>query len=197
MNHDHKSVRHTFETARLTVRLLDVDDVEDAIAYERRNRSRLAVWEPWRDPAVLEDIPERRIQFARLRAEADADRTYAFIARNADGKAVARVALSNVVRGVFQACHLGYSVDGADEGKGLAFEAVEAVVRFAFDELRLHRVMANYVSENQRSGNLLRRLGFEVEGFAREYLFINRKWQDHILTAIVNRELLEDNFTVT
>jgi ribosomal-protein-alanine N-acetyltransferase len=144
MQYDRKDVRHQFDTACLTVRLVDVDDVEDLLAYERRNRSRLATWEPWRDPAVLEDAPTRRLDLARLRAEAAADRTYSFIAREAGGIIVARVTLSNVVRGAFQASHLGFSVDGSYEGRGVAFEAVGAVVRFAFEELQLHRVMANY-----------------------------------------------------
>jgi ribosomal-protein-alanine N-acetyltransferase len=185
MQHD-RNVRHEFATARLALRLVDADDVEDLLAYERRNRSRLAPWEPWRDPALLEDVSRRRLDLARLRAEADADRTYSFIARDADGTVVARVTLSNVVRGAFQACHLGYSVDGPHEGKGVAFEAVGAVVRFAFEELRLHRVMANYQPTNHRSGNLLIRLGFEIEGSARNYLYIDREWRDHILTAIIN-----------
>lgn len=185
-------MRHEFATARLTIRLLDADDVEDLVEYERRNRSRLAHWEPKRDPAVLDDVATRRQDLSRLRAEASADRTYSFIARGEVGLVVARVTLSNVVRGVFQACHLGYSVDGAYEGQSIAFEAVGAVVRFAFGTLRLHRVMANYQPENQRSANLLRRLDFETEGFARQYLFIDGAWRDHVLTAIIDSEPRSD-----
>ena len=183
MQYDAPDVRYEFSTPRLSVRLLDGDDVEDLNAYEQRNESRFAPWEPRRDPVALE---VRRLELARLRAAAAADRTYSLIAREAGGSVVARVTLSNVVRGVFQACHMGYSVDGDHEGKSVAFEAVGAVVRLAFGELRLHRVMANYQPGNQRSGNLLARLGFEVEGFARNYLYINGEWRDHVLTARIN-----------
>ena len=186
MQYHPDDVRHEFSTARLAVRLLDTDDVHDLISYEQRNESRLAHWEPRRDPGALADAAKRRLDLARLRAEAATDRTYSFIAREAGGTVVAKVTLSNVVRGVFQACHLGYSVDGAYEGKGVASEAVGAVVRFAFDRLRLHRVMANYRPENQRSGKLLARLGFEVEGFAPRYLYIDGEWRDHVLTAIIS-----------
>jgi ribosomal-protein-alanine N-acetyltransferase len=85
--------------------------------------------------------------------------------------------------------HLGYSIDKEHEGKGLASEAVGAVVQFAFDTLSLHRVMANYQPSNERSGKLLRRLGFVPEGYARDYLYINGAWQDHILTSLVNASL--------
>ncbi|MGL4717164.1 MAG: 30S ribosomal protein S5 alanine N-acetyltransferase, partial [Aeromonas sp.] len=43
-----------------------------------------------------------------------------------------------------------------------------------------------YMPANQRSGALLERLGFEREGFARAYLLINGRWEDHILTSLIN-----------
>ena len=55
-----------------------------------------------------------------------------------------------------------------------------------FQELRMHRIMANYLPTNERSGSLLRRLGFKVEGYARDYIYINGAWRDHILTSLVN-----------
>ena len=38
------------------------------------------------------------------------------------------------------------------------------------------------------SGNLLKRLGFVVEGYARDYLMINNQWQDHVLTSLINSQ---------
>ncbi len=66
-------------------------------------------------------------------------------------------------------------------------EAVRVAIQYVFEELNLHRVMANYMPHNQRSGNLLKRLGFVVEGYARDYLFINGGWEDHIQTSLINR----------
>lgn len=192
MQYDEEDVRHALNTPRLIVRLVNGRDAEDLSAYERRNKSRLARWEPRRDPALNDDIAARRLDLDRLREDAVADRAYSFIARESGGRVVARVTLSNIVRGVFQACHIGYAVDGDYEGKGVAFEAVGAVVGFAFDELRLHRVMANYQPENQRSGNLLARLGFDVEGFAKKYMFIDGEWRDHVLTALTDPEREND-----
>jgi ribosomal-protein-alanine N-acetyltransferase len=47
--------------------------------------------------------------------------------------------------------------------------------------------MANYIPTNERSGLLLKRLGFAVEGYARDYLLINGQWRDHVLTALTNQ----------
>jgi ribosomal-protein-alanine N-acetyltransferase len=79
---------------------------------------------------------------------------------------------TNIVRGPFQACHLGYQIDRDHEGRGLMREALEALNAFAFDEMGLHRIMANYIPTNERSGQLLARLGFEREGYAKNYLYI-------------------------
>lgn len=93
---------------------------------------------------------------------------------------------TNIVRGPFLACHLGYQIARSHEGRGLMSEALRAANAFAFRELRLHRIMANYRPENERSGRLLERLGFVREGVAKDYLFIDGAWRDHVLTALVN-----------
>jgi ribosomal-protein-alanine N-acetyltransferase len=66
------------------------------------------------------------------------------------------------------------------------FEAARAGIRYIFEAVRLHRIMANYMPRNARSGALLQRLGFVVEGSARNYLYINGKWEDHLLTSLTN-----------
>ena len=93
---------------------------------------------------------------------------------------------TNVVRGPFLACNLGYQLSRSHEGRGLMAEALRATNSFVFDTLRLHRIMANYRPENVRSGRLLERLGFAREGLARDYLFIDGAWRDHVLTALSN-----------
>jgi ribosomal-protein-alanine N-acetyltransferase len=93
---------------------------------------------------------------------------------------------TNVVRGPFLACHLGYQLARSSEGRGLMTEALRATNAFVFDEMRLHRIMANFRPENERSGRLLDRLGFVREGLARDYLFIDGTWRDHILAALTN-----------
>ncbi len=80
---------------------------------------------------------------------------------------------------------LGYSIDAAHEGRGLMHEALTAALADAFGpRVGLHRVQANVRPENTRSLHLLARLGFGIEGVAKEYLFIDGAWRDHVLTAL-------------
>jgi ribosomal-protein-alanine N-acetyltransferase len=60
---------------------------------------------------------------------------------------------------------------------------VSALVPFAYEGLRLHRIEAACIPTNQPSIKLLERTGFKREGYAREYLCINGLWQDHLLYA--------------
>jgi [ribosomal protein S5]-alanine N-acetyltransferase len=93
---------------------------------------------------------------------------------------------TNIVRGPFQACHLGYQIARDREGKGLMAEALRATNAFVFDTLRVHRIMANHRPENERSARLLQRLGFAREGLAKDYLFIDGAWCDHVLTSLTH-----------
>jgi ribosomal-protein-alanine N-acetyltransferase len=103
-----------------------------------------------------------------------------------DGPILGTCNYSNIVRGPFCACNLGYQIARSHEGRGLMAEAVARLNAFAFEEIGMHRIMANYIPENHRSGQLLERLGFVREGIARNYLFIDGAWRDHVLTALTN-----------
>jgi [ribosomal protein S5]-alanine N-acetyltransferase len=104
----------------------------------------------------------------------------------AEGPVLGTANYTNVVRGPFQACFLGYQIARGQEGRGLMHEALSASNAWIFREWKLHRIMANHVPENGRSGRLLERLGFTREGVAKDYLFIHGAWRDHVLTALVN-----------
>jgi ribosomal-protein-alanine N-acetyltransferase len=83
-------------------------------------------------------------------------------------------------------CNLGYGLAEKRQGEGIMREALELAIDYAFKHMNLHRLQANYMPHNRRSGGLLRRLGFTVEGYARDYLFLNGAWEDHVLTSLTN-----------
>ncbi len=105
-----------------------------------------------------------------------------------DNDIIGGVNLNEIVRRAAQFCYLGYGIDEHHQGCGLMTEAVQAIVKYAFEEMNIHRIMANYMPINKRSGALLERLGFTVEGIARDYLHINGVWQDHVLTSLTNSQ---------
>jgi ribosomal-protein-alanine N-acetyltransferase len=99
---------------------------------------------------------------------------------------VGSMGFSQIFRGPFCNCVLGYQIDQALEGRGLMSEALRQGIKYMFAEQKLHRINANYRPENVRSGRLLARLGFHTDGFAQRYLFIDGEWRDHIQTSLIN-----------
>ncbi|MEO8778893.1 MAG: GNAT family N-acetyltransferase [Rhodanobacter sp.] len=173
------------QTARGVIRLPERADAPNLLRYRLENRERLAPWEPLRaaDYYTLEQCRQVAVD---AREVALLDRGYPLVLLDPDEQEIrGSVALSNVMRGPFQACLLGYGIGARWHGTGLMHEALEATLAWAFDELDLHRVMANYLPHNERSARLLARLGFEREGYARAYLKIAGQWQDHVLAAKV------------
>ena len=94
--------------------------------------------------------------------------------------------LTNIVGGAFQAGNVGYSVALEYQGQGVMFSLLLQVIEYAFTDIGLNRVMANYMPRNIRSQRILDRVGFEKEGLAKNYLCINGVWEDHVLTSILN-----------
>uniref|UniRef100_UPI000EB3697A GNAT family N-acetyltransferase n=2 Tax=Pseudomonas TaxID=286 RepID=UPI000EB3697A len=103
-----------------------------------------------------------------------------------DGEVLGRCSYTNIVRGVFQACHLGFSLAAAAQGRGLMARALRVANQYCFEQLGLHRIMASHLPRNARSERLLESLGFEKEGYARAYLKIAGVWEDHVLRALVD-----------
>ena len=149
------------------------------------SRECLEPWEPtWPKNALSRATFRRRLH--RYARDAREDEGYAFLIFRADDDAlVGGINMSNVTRGIRLSCSLGYWVGQRHARQGYMTGAIRIILAFAFDQLRLHRVEAGCVPTNHASRELLRKLGFHEEGYARKYLSINGAWHDHLLFAMV------------
>ncbi|HRV81598.1 MAG: GNAT family N-acetyltransferase [Planctomycetes bacterium] len=179
-----------FVTQRLRLWVAGPSDAADMLDYYRRNREHLEAWEPQRHSDFY--TLAWWTQYLELSVQESVrglTHRLAIATRDASGPPVIGVLnVSNIVRGVFQGAHIGYSIDRDQQGKGYMTEALMGVQRFAFGELGLHRLMANYIPTNLASARALEKAGFEKEGFARQYLLIGGQWRDHVLTARIREE---------
>ncbi len=96
--------------------------------------------------------------------------------------------MSQIFHGVFKNAYLGYYLFESFTGKGYMTEALELTVRFAFRDLKLHRLEANIQPHNLSSIELVKRCGFIKEGLSRKYLKIGGKWCDHERWAIIKED---------
>jgi len=190
-------------TPRAELHVPQADDAPALLDYHLRNREHLALWAPPRPPAYYTLLHwERRIP--RWQAEVRRGLAIWLALREREAPAgpagaggpghrgdrgdriIGHCHLFHILRGPQQCCHLGYGLDREEVGQGLMSEAVREVVRFAFQELRLKRVVANHDPDNVRSARLLARAGFAVEGRACEALYTADGWRDLVVTALAN-----------
>ncbi len=176
----------------VSVSLVTAADAASLHDFQDRNRDHLKPWMPplpkgfytlyyWRRwCAGAADLFEqdRSVRMVIRRAHEDPS--------NPDAPILGQVNLNNIVRGAFQAAHLGYHLGQDAEGQGLMKESLALVIAYAFGPFRLHRLMAGYVVGNARSARVLARLNFRVEGIAKDYLYIDGAWRDHVLTALTD-----------
>lgn len=176
----------TLETRRLRLEPLGPQHVGAYYAYNARNREHLQPWEPLR--------PETFFTLAGASGEIDRivdlhrrDEAARFAIFEKGGDVIVGITgLWSIRRGVIHAAIVGYSADVAHQGLGYTTEATAAVVDYAFTSLNLHRIETSYGPTNAPSAKVLRKLGFSVEGYARDYLFINGAWTDAILVSKIN-----------
>jgi [ribosomal protein S5]-alanine N-acetyltransferase len=176
----------TLTTSRLILRIPTENDSLELQAFEERNMSRLS---PWRSTTAELNL-DHKTQIMKWNEEFKENRAirfFIFLQEHPEGEIIGLCNFSQIFRGPFQACYLGYQIDAAHEGKGLMPEAVKRAIQYMFEDQKIHRIMANYMPSNVRSARLLQKLGFIIEGRAEKYLLINGKWEDHTLTSLTNQ----------
>ena len=130
--------------------------------------------------------PLTQEQFAAFLKRANRETSICvFICLVTDGSIIGAISLSQLFRGGFQNAYLGYYVGAQYSGQGLMTEALQLLLRYAFKDLRLHRLEANIQPGNIASIALVKRAGFVLEGYSKRYLKICGRWRDHERWAIL------------
>jgi [ribosomal protein S5]-alanine N-acetyltransferase len=175
---------------RIVLRPLVPEDFPQWREVRRRNREWLTRWEPSRIPGSPDVVEDRNAFVLRCHAR-DRERQLGtgygfgvFVASTFAGE----INLSSVQRGPFQSAYLGYWIDERHAGHGYTPEAVVLTCRYAFEDLRLHRVQISIIPRNRSSRRVVEKLGIRDEGVAIRYLEINGAWEDHIRFAITAEE---------
>ena len=178
----------SIKTQRLQLLPVSEDLAPMVAAFFGRNVAHLAPWNPPAPPGLdTETLQRERLRNAAAEVVAGTASRWWLQPLANPNIVIGNINLTQIVRGAFQNGMLGYAIDGDHEGFGLMREALLAIINHAFSpNLNLHRIQANVRPENVRSIGVIQRLGFEQEGLAREYLFIDGAWRDHLMYALRN-----------
>jgi ribosomal-protein-alanine N-acetyltransferase len=170
---------------------LRAPEIEDHAAWARlreASRVHLTRWEPdWESKDATADAFRLRLKSYDRQFRSRAGAAFHVFQRDGD-RLIGGVTLSDIRRHAAQSATIGYWIGAAFLRRGHGLAAVEAALGYAFGELGLNRVEAACQPGNAASRALLTKAGFTEEGLAREYLFINGAWRDHVLYARLARD---------
>lgn len=175
------------ESERLVLALPRIGSENQIVKFYLDNEEHLAPWDPKKPEGFFtESYWNLKIGQAHQEFE-DQSSLRLNIYSKKTKELVGMCNFTSFERGPFQCCRLGYKICHTFQGNNYMYEALEVAIDYIFSELNFHRIEANYIPKNIRSANLLKRLGFEENGLAKNYLLIDGSWQDHILTSKTNK----------
>lgn len=172
--------------------LLRAPRLRDARAWSEirlRNETWLASWEPssplsWVDRNSLGAWPGLN---SALRKAARRGTMLPFMI-GYGGRVVGQMNAANVVHGVQRSCTVGYWLDRAVAGRGIAPTALALLIDHCFLAAGLHRVEVDIRPENAASLRVVEKLGLRQEGYYVRYLDIDGSWRDHVAFAVTAEE---------
>ena len=141
----------------------------------------LIKWEPyWEVKKCNRSSYMRQLRVQRTRAVYD--KAYTFLCfKISDKTLIGGINISNIERGVMQTGNLGYWIGEEFASRGYMYESISTLLPYIFHQIKLNRIQAYTLEENNASRKLLENLGFKNEGILRKSMKINSVWRDHIL----------------
>lgn len=171
-------------TDRLVLRDFVESDWPAVLAYQSDPRYlRFSEWAE-RSPQDVQTFVGR---FLAQQAEIPRQKYQLAVVPHAIGQLIGNVGIRMRSAGTHQA-DIGYELDPQQWGHGYATEAARAIVRFGFDQLRLHRISAHCLAENVASAKVLEKLGMQREGRLRDSEHFKDRYWDTLHYAILDDE---------
>jgi len=179
-----------FEGAQYVLREPVLSDFEEWVKVREESRSFLEPWEPvW----PVDDLSlmgfRRRLKAYVHQRQTGWGRTFFMFERHTNNL-LGGVSLTRIHYGVSCSATLGYWMGVSHAGHGLMQKALMRTLGYAFNDLSLRRIEAACLPHNGRSEHVLLKCGFQREGYARQYLEIAGKLEDHVLFAILKQDYL-------
>jgi ribosomal-protein-alanine N-acetyltransferase len=168
--------RCLYSSERVELRRLAYEDREELTRLARASED---LYHPWiHAPTTYKEFDSYLARFNRETAEG-----FLISIRNT-GTLAGFINISEIIRGPYERGTLGYGAFAPSAGKGYMTEGFRLLFRFAFEDLRLHRLEADIQPGNAASLKLVQKLGFRLEGFSPKFIYIRGEWRDHERWAI-------------
>jgi ribosomal-protein-alanine N-acetyltransferase len=176
-----------YSTQRLLLKVLSPENSIAVLDFYTRNKD---FFEPF-EPDRMDTFYSESFQHANLVYEYNLFCQFKYLRlwlfhKDDPNTVIGTICFSNIVKGAFQTCMVGYKMDQNHCNKGYAKEALSYAVQLIFQEYGLHRIEAFVLPSNEPSIKLLKGIGFEYEGIAKKCIKLDGIWKDHLRYAMVD-----------
>jgi ribosomal-protein-serine acetyltransferase len=171
----------------LELRLYEESDADELFAVVDADRAHLRQWLPWLDR--IKGVEDERA-FIRASRERFARENGFNAGIWHDGRFVGSVGLHYIDR-ANRKTEIGYWLAASAQGRGIMTRAVRVVLREMFEAQKLNRVALYAATENHRSRAVAERVGFTLEGVAREAEWLYEHFHDLAIYSMLAREWKE------
>ncbi len=179
------SPAYPLRTERLTLRPYRPDDLDDLVAIQTRAEvARYLYWEARHPDQVRQALTEK---MAEGSLTTDGTRLSLAVVLDEVRIVVGEVSLLWLSRKHRQG-ELGYMLNPAYHGRGLATEAAEVILRLGFDELGLHRIVGRCDARNKASVRVMERLGMRREAHFVHNEIFKGEWGEELVYALLEDE---------
>jgi RimJ/RimL family protein N-acetyltransferase len=172
-------------TERLVLRPYGEADFDALYAIQSSDEVARWLYNDARDEAETRDLLARKIRGAVLEGEGEWLSTA--VTLREDGALVGDVAL-HWVSELHRCGEIGFSFNPAHQGRGYATEAARALLPFAFDTMRWHRLIGRTEARNTGSARVLEKLGMRLEARLVENEWVKGEWQSELGYALLASE---------
>jgi RimJ/RimL family protein N-acetyltransferase len=171
-------------TPRLKLRPFKQSDLEALLAY--RNNPEVSRYQGWGSSYSSAQASEFIAEMS-VREPGNVGWTQIAIELQSTGATIGDVAI-NTLEFEPRTAMIGYTLSREKWGQGYAIEAVNAVLKYCFEDLKMHRIRANCDTRNSASWRMLEKLGFRREAhFIESYPELDT-WCDEFEYALLERE---------
>lgn len=174
-----------FETERILLRKLDMDDLEEYFNFAS-------------DPLVSErtlwdrhkSTEDTRVFLEKVKQSVEEKSAYRWaIIYKPDQKLIGRVGFVYLDE-IHSCTEIGYALSSRYWGKGLATEALQQVIKYGFCHMKINRIEGKCNVDNRSSARVMKKVGMQQEGILREKLKIKGEFVDQIQFAMIKKDFL-------
>jgi ribosomal-protein-alanine N-acetyltransferase len=183
-------INSSMAPAGVSLRELRVSDAAEIAAMNARNRADIERVSPPQTEATFTAAGQAQRITEILAQSALGSRANWTI--RVDGVLAGDISLHSIQRGSVHTANVGYMVDAAFRGRGVATAALRLVVARSFGDLGLHRLDAGAMPSNLGSQRVLEKAGFSRVGVLERFLYVAGSWQDHVLYEVVGADFVPD-----